>query len=108
MAINNIPRSFQQWPNTYANAAAAPVNATPADFNLDAGDYGLNVSASIFGTVTLQQLQPDGTTYLPVSSAIAANGYVVLQLPAGQYRLLMAGVNTLTGEIALISRGPIR
>lgn len=105
MAINNIPRSFQQWPASYA---PAPVNATPADFNLDAGIYGMVISAGVFGTATLQKMLPDGTTYVAVSAAIGANGYTVLQLPAGQYRLALAGITALVGEIALISRGPLR
>lgn len=92
MAINNIPRSFQFW-----NAVAA----TPPDFNLDAGVYG--VLAVITGTVTLQKLLPDGTTYAPIA-VIATNTYVTFQLPAGQYRILMAAA-TITGEIALIAKG---
>lgn len=99
MAVNSQPRSFQFW-----NA----IDATPNDFNLDAGLYGLAISATVFGTAALQKLLPDGTTYVTVSAAFAANGYAVLQLPAGQYRLLMAGVTALIGEIALISRGPLR
>lgn len=92
-------RSFQFW-----NAIAA----TPNDFNLDSGLYGLTISASVFGTAVLQKLLPDGVTYVSVSAVFAANGYAVLQLPAGQYRLLMVGVTALIGEIALISRGPSR
>lgn len=91
MAINNIPRSFQFW-----NAVAA----TPPDFNLDAGVYGL--TATVTGTVTLQKLIPDGVTYQPI--AVIVTGYVTFQLPAGQYRILMAAA-TITGEIALIARG---
>lgn len=107
MAINNIPRSFQQWPA--AAYAPAPVSATPPDFNLDAGLYGLSISAGVFGTATLQQLQPDGTTYVAVTAALnAATPYSVLQLPAGQYRLALAGITALNGSIALISRGPLR
>jgi len=108
MAINNIPRSYQAWPNTYANAAAAPVNATPADFNLDAGLYGLTVAATAFGTAQLQKLNPDGVTYSAVSPVLAANGYSALQLPAGQYRMALAGITAFVGSIELISRGPIR
>jgi hypothetical protein len=103
MAINTIPRSYQAWPNTYANAAVAPVNATPADFNLDAGLYGLTVSAGVWGNATLQKLLPDGT-YANVG-AFAANGYSTLELPAGQYRMLLAGVAAFDGVIELISRG---
>lgn len=100
MAITNIPRSFQFW-----NAIAA----TPNDFNLDAGLYGLTASATVWGTATLQKLLPDGLTYVPVNAAIlAGNGYVALQLPACQYRMVLAGVTAFSGVIELISRGPIR
>lgn len=100
MAINNIPRSFQFWSN---------IAATPADFNLDAGNYSLIATWTV-GTVQLQKLMPDGTTYVPVTAALAApgaaSGYTYLQLPAGQYRLVLAGGATgLTGEIAKIDRG---
>lgn len=94
MAINNIPRSYQFW-----NA----VVATPPDFNLDAGVYGLTLAWTA-GTATLQKLLPDGVTYIAVSAAIAASGYTVLQLPAGQYRLAVV-TGPLTGEIALVARG---
>lgn len=99
MARNDQPRSFQYW---------SAINATPNDFNLDAGIYGLTIAASVFGTATLQRLLPDNTTYVPVSSALAANGYTVLQLPAGQYRLALAGVTALIGVIELIARGPLK
>jgi hypothetical protein len=97
--VNNIPRSFQQWQN---------IAATPLDFNLDAGNYGLLISAGTFGTVTLQKFLPDGAgggVYLPVSAALAANGYTVLQLSAGQYQVTLAGITAFTGEIAKIDAG---
>lgn len=97
MAINNIPRSFQTW---------SAVAATPPDFNLDAGVYGLLLVWTA-GTITLQKLLPDGVTYAAVSAAIAASGYTVLQLPAGQYRLAIV-TGPVTGEIALIARGGFR
>jgi hypothetical protein len=103
MAIINIPRSFQYW-NT--------ITATPPDFNLDAGVYGLTATWTV-GTIQLQKLLPDGVTYGNVSAVIAAPGagvgYSVYQLPAGQYRLALAGgVVALIGEIALIARGGFR
>lgn len=107
MAINNIPRSFQQWPN--AGYAPAPVSATPPDFNLDAGTYGLTLSAGAWGSATLQKLLPDGTTYVAVDNgAFAGDGYKVFSLPAGQYRLALAGLTALVGEIALIARNSRR
>lgn len=104
MAINNIPRSFQQWPQ--ASYAPAPVSATPPDFNLDAGVYGMALTAGVWGTAALQKLMPDGATYVGVTGgAVAGDSYTVLTLPAGRYRLTLAGVTALNGEIALISRG---
>jgi hypothetical protein len=97
--VNNIPRSYQQW---------SAINATPNDFNLDSGIYGLTIKATVFGTATLQKLQPDGVTYVPMAAPIGANGYSVLQLPAGQYQLTLAGITALTGQIELIARGGLR
>lgn len=99
MAINNTPRSYQAW---------SAIGATPNDFNLDAGLYGLTVSAGVWGSGTLQKLNPDGVTYAAVAPASVANGYSTLQLPAGQYRMLLAGVAAFSGVIELISRGPMR
>lgn len=110
MAVNNQPRSFQQWPATVPTAyAPAPVSATPPDFNLDAGTYGLTLKATVWGTATLQKLLPDGTTYVAIVGGVfAGDGYAALLLPAGQYRLLLAGITALVGEIALISRLAVR
>ncbi len=100
MAVNSQPRSFQFW-----NAIAA----TPNDFNLDAGAYGLTVVATVWGTATLQKLLPDGVTYVPVNAAIlAGNGYVSLQLPAGQYRMVLAGITAFSGVIEKIDTGRAR
>ena len=41
MTVNNQPRSYQQW---------ATIAATPPDFNLDAGTYGLALTAGVWGT----------------------------------------------------------
>lgn len=89
-------RSFQFW---------AVIAATPDVFNLDAGLYGLALHATVWGTATLQKLLPDGATYVAVLAAVGADGYVTVWLPAGRYRLVLAGVTALTGEIALIAPG---
>ena len=101
MAVNQFPRNFRSWVN---------IDATPPDFKLDAGTFGLAIKATAYGTVTLQQLILDGNspsnTWVAVGAAIAADGYTVYQLPAGTYRLAMAGgVATLFGQIALIRKG---
>lgn len=100
MAITNQPRSFQFW-----NIIAA----TPADFNLDAGVYGLTLTAGVWGSAALQKLMPNGTTYVPILGATyVGDGYATFILPAGQYRLALAGITALVGEIALIARGGFR
>lgn len=98
MAVNPTPRSFQLW---------AVIAATPADFVLDAGAFGLTLHATAWGSATLQRLVPDGTSaiYVAVGAAFTADGYVELHLPAGRYRLLLAGVTALTGMIEMIAPG---
>lgn len=96
-AVNNSQRSYQNWNN---------IAATPLDFNLDAGKYGLNLQGTAFGTATLQRYIPGINAYMPMGAAIAANGYAVYDLPAGQYQLTLAGgVSAVSGEIAMIARG---
>lgn len=86
-------RDFQFWDT---------IDETPADFNLNAGLFGLTLSAGAWGTATLQKLLPDGETYVPVSVAASADSYTELHLPAGQYQLTLDGVTDLVGEIAKI------
>lgn len=101
MAVQNIPRSFVSW------KVGDAIVATPADFNLDAGIYGITLATG-FTTLTLQKLLPDGVTYVAVTAALVPGSYTVIQLPAGQYRALLAGGANLIGEIALIARGGFR
>lgn len=87
------PVSFQQWNN---------IAATPLDFRLDAGRYALTITAGVFGTATLSRVLPDGAggqTIAPVTAALAVAGYTVLELPAGWYRMVLAGVTGFTGLI---------
>jgi hypothetical protein len=96
MAANQQPRDYQAW---------AAIDATPNDFYLNAGAFGLTLAAVAWGTATLQQLQADGTTYIAVAAAIGADGYNEFHLPSGRYRLLLAGITDLTGNIAKIASG---
>ena len=66
------------------------INATTAAFNLDGGKYCIDVIASTFGTVTLQRLGPDGSTYLTALNAFSANGTANADLPPGQYKVALA------------------
>lgn len=74
-----VPKSFAYF---------AAINATPADFTLDAGIYAFEFAFTA-GSVQLQKLLPDGATVVPITAALAATTYTTLQLPAGQYRLVV-------------------
>lgn len=91
MAVNNQPRSFQFWD---------AIAATPNDFNLDAGDYGLTIATGGFTSYQLQRLMPDGTTYAPITAVVTTAGYTFLQLPAGQYKIVLV----CTAFIGLIEK----
>lgn len=95
----DTPVSYQVW-----NALAA----TPLDFRLDAGKYGLTIAATVFGTATLQRVLSDGAGgqyVVPISAALAANGYTVIELPAGWYRIALAGITAFSGIIEQIAPG---
>ena len=91
-------RSYQAWD---------AINATPDDFNLDAGAYGLTLRATAWGTATLQRVLKPGSTAFPitVTPAFAADGYVEIHLPAGRYRLTLAGITALSGALELLAPG---
>lgn len=81
--------------------AVSNVAATTAAFTLSGGGmYGMTVKASTYGTVGLQTLGPDDTTWLAVpvqngatgaiATTFAADGYGTVFLPPGQYRVVIA------------------
>lgn len=71
------------------------ISATPASFTMRGGNYGLTCHATWGGgSVTLQRLSPDGSTYVTVMNALTADGYGNANLPSGTYRL---AVTTATG-----------
>lgn len=85
--ISQIDRSGRplQAPVLFSN-----IGSTTAAFNLPAGKYAIEVLGSTFGTVTLQVLAGDGTTYLTAATAFAANGHTSVDLGAGTYKLALA------------------
>lgn len=91
-----VPRSFQHFD---------AIDATPSDFNLDAGKYAITVRATVWGTATLQRVLPGGTILVTVITAFAADGYAVIELPAGRYRMTLAGITALSGLIEQIAPG---
>lgn len=98
--VSNFPRSFRRW---------SAIAVTPDhDFNLDAGTYGLTVAPGGFTSYQLLKLMSDGATYAAVTPVMQADGYTVLDLPAGQYSFVVVGATALTGEIAKIHTGRAR
>lgn len=72
-------------PKTFSN-----IGSTTAAFHLAAGIYRIEVIGSTFGTITLQVLGPDGSTYLTAATAISANGTAQVTLEDGTYRFALA------------------
>ncbi len=66
------------------------ISATTAAFQVMGGRYGITAMGSTFGTLTLQALALDGTTYVTAATAIIANGAALVDLPAGKYRWAIA------------------
>lgn len=85
---------------------AANISATTAAFPLLGGLYGVDCVATFSaGTVKLQKLAGDQSTYVSVSSGtdFSAAGYATVNLPAGTYKLTVA---TATAAYVQIRRIP--
>lgn len=76
------------------------ISATTAAFRLKGGKYAVAVVGSSFGTVTLQALGPDGSTWLTALTAFSANGIANVDLPAGQYRLAISSTTAVYASVA--------
>lgn len=84
--------------------SAENISATTSGFKLAGGKYGIAVAATFGGgSVGLQKLHSDGTTWLAVITALTAAGYTTADIPAGTYRLVIA---TATAVYASIERIP--
>jgi hypothetical protein len=84
---------------------ASNVSASTAAFSLRGGKYGVSVVATFGGgSVKLQRLGPDGSTYLSVSSGtdFSANGYATVDLPSGNYRWTIATASAVYAELTRI------
>jgi hypothetical protein len=85
--INRIPRSGG---TTGQCQSFSNISVTSGAFVLYGGEYAVDVIGSTFGTVTLQRLGPDGSTWLTALTAFAANGTANADLPPGTYKLALA------------------
>jgi hypothetical protein len=79
------------------------IASTTAAFTLRGGKYAFTVTATFGGgTVKLQTLAGDGSTWLDISSQTAAAS-VAVDLAPGQYRIAIA---TATAVFVIVGRVP--
>lgn len=78
------------------------VAATQGPFTLPGGAYGVTVIGTGFGTVTLNRLAADGSTYVATGISFSANGYQSQNLPNGTYQLVITTTTAVYAEITSI------
>lgn len=81
------------------------ISATTAAFTLTGGKYGAAVVATFGGgSVKLQALGPDASTWLSVASVtdFTAAGYGTVDLPPGQYRFTIATASAIYASVTSI------
>lgn len=78
------------------------ISASTAAFKLKGGSYGVSAVATFGGgSVKLQRLALDGSTYVSLASAtdFTANGGAVQNLPPGTYRFTIATATGVYAEV---------
>jgi hypothetical protein len=89
-------------PSSSDGAAFTGISANTAAFQLKGGKYAAAAVATFGGgSVKLQALGPDGSTFLSVSSGtdFAAAGYATVDLPPGQYRFTIATATAVAANV---------
>lgn len=84
---------------------ASNVSATTSAFFLEGGLYGADVVATFGGgSVKLQKLQADGSSYVSVASGtdFTAAGYSTVYLTRGLYRWTIATASAVYARVARI------
>jgi hypothetical protein len=90
--------------NKIENISYSNISATTSAFTLRGGNYGITVTATFGGgSVTLQRLAPDGSTYVTVVTAFTAAGYASANLPSGTYRLTIATATAVYADVVSIA-----
>lgn len=93
-------------PTSSEGQAFTGLSANTAAFPLGGGRYGVDATATFGGgSVKLQKLLGDGSTFVSVSSGtdFTAAGYNTVSLPPGQYRFTIA---TATAVACAVTRIP--
>lgn len=65
------------------------------------GGRGILVATATWGggSVTLQFLGPDGSTWLTGATALTANGFVLFELPPCRYRIAIATATAVYAQV---------
>jgi hypothetical protein len=82
------------------------ISATPGPFDIQSGQYGVTVKGTGFGTVTLQRLSSDASTYVTCLTAFSQNGYQTVNLPDGTYKLTIASASAVYADIEPVIQAP--
>lgn len=92
--------------NRIFNHAYANISADTAAFTSRGGLYGMCVSSASWGggSVTLQRLSNDGSTWVTVLTAFAANGYANAYLTSGTYKIAVATATAVYVELTSIAQ----
>ena len=89
--------------NTIEKQVSSNISATTSAFTLRGGQYGVTVIAAFGGgSVTLQRLAADGSTWVTCLTAFTAAGYASVNLPSGSYRLAIATATAVYVDIVSI------
>jgi len=80
------------------------ISATTAAFTLRGGQYAVDAIATFSsGSITLQKLAGDGTTYVTALTAFTAAGYATVNLPSGTYRFSIATATAVYVQLTAIA-----
>jgi hypothetical protein len=80
------------------------ISATTAAFTLPAGNYGVTAKGTWGGgSVTLQRLAADGSTYVTCLTTFTADGYATVLLPTGTFKFAVATATAVYVDIAAIA-----
>ena len=79
------------------------ISATPTPFKLDGGFYRLTVHAETWGggSVMLQRLAADGSTYATALKAFSADGLATAYVVSGVYQLTIASATDVSADLVL-------
>lgn len=76
--------------------------ATTSAFDLRGGHYGFTIKATWGGgTVKIQRLAADGSSYVDVKS-YTADGYDALSLPIGTYKLAVTTATEIYADLTSV------